>query len=49
MKKLDDSALYDIELLKEVVIPESIEKIGKLIWGCCSETTFRGKDIFELS
>lgn len=30
MKKLDDSALSDIELLKEVVIPESIEKIGKL-------------------
>ena len=30
MKELDDSALSDIELLKEVVIPESIEKIGKL-------------------
>ena len=30
MKKLDDSALSDIELLKAVVIPESIEKIGKL-------------------
>lgn len=23
-----------------------IEKIGKLIWGCCSETTFRGKRYF---
>ena len=30
MKELDDSALSDIELLKEVVIPESIEKIGNL-------------------
>lgn len=30
MKEIDDSALSDIELLKEVVIPESIEKIGKL-------------------
>ncbi len=28
MKELDDSALSDIELLKEVVIPESVEKIG---------------------
>ena len=30
MKKLDDSALSDIELLKEVVVPESVEKIGNL-------------------
>ena len=30
MKELDDSALSDIELLKEVVIPESVEKIGNL-------------------
>lgn len=30
MKKLDDSALYDIELLKEVVVPESVEEIGNL-------------------
>ncbi len=29
MKELDDSALSDIELLKEVVIPESIEKDWK--------------------
>ena len=28
MKELDNSALSDIELLKEVVIPESVEKIG---------------------
>ena len=30
MKKLDDSALSDIELLKEVVVPESVEEIGNL-------------------
>ena len=30
MKELDDSALSDIELLKEVVVPESVEKIGNL-------------------
>lgn len=30
MKELDDSALSDIELLKEVVIPESVEEIGNL-------------------
>ena len=30
MKKLDDSALSDIELLKEVVDPESVEEIGNL-------------------
>lgn len=30
MKELDDSALSDIELLKEVVVPESVEEIGKL-------------------
>lgn len=29
MKTLDDYALYDIELLKEVVMPESIDSIGK--------------------
>lgn len=30
MKELDDSALSDVELLKEVVVPESVEKIGNL-------------------
>lgn len=30
MKELDDSALSDIELLKEVVVPESVEEIGNL-------------------
>ena len=30
MKELEDSALSDIELLKEVVVPESVEKIGNL-------------------
>ena len=30
MKKLDDSALSDIELLKEVVVPESVEEIENL-------------------
>lgn len=30
MKKLGDSALSDIELLKEVVVPESVEEIGNL-------------------
>ena len=30
MKKLDDSALSDIELLKEVVVPGSVEEIGNL-------------------
>ena len=30
MKKLDDSALSDIELLNEVVVPESVEEIGNL-------------------
>ena len=30
MKKLDDSALSEIELLKEVVVPESVEEIGNL-------------------
>ena len=30
MKKLDDSALSDIELLKEVVVPESVEEFGNL-------------------
>ena len=32
MKKLDDSALSDIELLKEVVVPESVEEIGNLVF-----------------
>ena len=30
MKELDDSALSDVELLKEVVVPESVEEIGNL-------------------
>ena len=30
MKELDDSELSDIELLKEVVVPESVEEIGNL-------------------
>lgn len=32
MKELDDHALSDIELLKEIVIPESVEKIGNLVF-----------------
>ena len=33
IKELDDHALSNLELLKEVVIPESVEKIGNLVFG----------------
>ena len=49
MKKLDDSALSDIELLKEVVVPESVEEIGNLAFSKVQKAIcVKGKLCMEL-